>query len=83
MRHSHPRCRRCGERWPQHTGALCRRCARALGLMVTTFARDAARLIVQSKRTPAVRPDPPAPREPRTVIIHGTEYEVVFDGTVR
>jgi hypothetical protein len=83
MRHGPRRCTRCQERWPQGKGDLCRRCQRELG--DTRGNKDRERELVARHRGPIPKlfVPPPAPRSPRTVIIRGTAFEIVWDGTDR
>lgn len=82
MRHGPGRCRRCKERWAQLKGGLCRRCARELGDTRSNFEirRDRQRSL-HKPSPPVPRAVPLAPYRRRTVTIHGTEYEVTFDGS--
>ena len=70
MNGKHTTCYRCHRKWAQK-GGMCRLCGREAGLYRDQPMQDVS-------RGPIQREVPP----PRTRIIEGVEYEIVFDGTV-
>lgn len=61
------RCRNCRVKWAQYKG-LCRRCERTVGVVETVPDRPAPTLAT------------PLPSGPRTRVVDGQEFDVVFSG---
>jgi hypothetical protein len=80
-------CSRCFERCVQHRGNLCRRCARATGLVTSSIEeldrRRIERRMAEQAKLDALKIQPAPPTGPKVVTIDGEDFEIVYDGTRR
>ena len=68
-------CKRCGKKWPQHRGSLCRTCYSAMNGHKKQVVIEGDRVTARAAKVANLR-RPEVPRPHSTRLIDGVEYDV-------